>query len=88
MKEVSNVGFLFFINSISKEEIYYLLEEQEFYYPIIVDELNIINKLNQFPENPNFHCFLLNKNNEVLLIGDPCHAPELWELYKKIILTK
>ena len=88
IKEVSNIEFLFFITSVSKEEIYCIREEEEFYYPIILDEFNTINKLNQFPEDPLFHCFLLNSNNKVLLTGDPSNNSELWELYKKVILSK
>jgi hypothetical protein len=47
------------------------------------DELN--NKLNHFPNNPTFQCFLLDKNNKVLAIGNPANNTKIWELYKKII---
>ncbi len=86
IKKASNVGLLFVVNSLSKEDIFILKTKHEFHNPIIADELNIIDKLNQFPDNPIFHCFLLNQDNEVLLIGDPCNSEELWGLYKKTIL--
>ena len=31
--------------------------------------------------------FLLDKNNRVILVGEPFHKPQLWELYKSSIRT-
>lgn len=84
-ENLKNVSFLFFINSINRQELYYILKSNNFSYPIIVDEHNEIDALNNFPENPKFQCFLLDEDNRIILVGDPTYNTNLWELYKKII---
>lgn len=53
---------------------------------ILIDENQDFVRLNPFlPEESVFHTFLLNKNNEIVLIGNPVNNSELWGLYKKIV---
>lgn len=37
---------------------------------------------NVLPEDPVYHCFLLNRNDQVLLVGAPIFSPTLWERYR------
>ncbi|MDR2146939.1 MAG: hypothetical protein LBE91_10820 [Tannerella sp.] len=79
--------FLFFfqpkINGIKELKI--LLKSNGFDYPVFVDRENKIMQLNSFPKEPEYQCFLLDKNNKVVIVGNPIYNPAIWELYKKII---
>ena len=77
-----NVGFIFVILPKNNFNIERLLKQQQLNYPVIIDKKDILNKLNKFPEEQKYQCFLLNKSNKVLLIGDPFINPNIWDLYK------
>ncbi|MDR3235284.1 MAG: DUF1573 domain-containing protein [Prevotellaceae bacterium] len=63
----------------------YLFQKEKFDYPVYIDRTNSINRLNHFPAQIEFQCFLLDSNNKVLSIGNPTLNPKVWELYKQII---
>jgi hypothetical protein len=52
---------------------------------ISCDVKDSLNQLNKLPVNPIFQCFLLDKDNKVLAIGNPANNFKVWELYKQII---
>ena len=79
------VGFLPFFQPKNMNEIGYLFVRDNFAYPVFMDFSNVINKLNQFPKASQYHCFLLDKDNKVLMIGNPALNPKIWELYKEQI---
>ncbi|MBP1617093.1 MAG: hypothetical protein H6Q14_920 [Bacteroidetes bacterium] len=83
----SKVGFLLFFQSKKNKikELSYFLKRDNFSYPVFLDTANTINKLNHFPSNPAYQCFLLDRHNKVLAIGNPALNPKVWELYKRII---
>ena len=55
-------------------------------YPIFIDQHATFLKQNpKFPKNRLLHSFLLDKNNKVVLVGNPLHNPGLWALYKRTI---
>jgi hypothetical protein len=57
-----------------------------FEWPVLIDhDQEFIASNPEFPENKLFHIFLLNKNNRVVLIGNPTGKPKLWELYVSTI---
>ena len=37
------------------------------------------------PEDAMFHTFLLDRENRIVLVGNPVHNEKLWELYKNTI---
>ena len=39
----------------------------------------------KFPSNPEYQCFLLDKDNKVLLVGNPALVSGIWILYKRVI---
>jgi hypothetical protein len=47
------------------------------------DEYITINKLYKY--NEQFYTFLLNDNNQVILVGNPVYSPKLMKLYKEEI---
>jgi hypothetical protein len=81
----SEADFLFYFHPKTEKEILSLLEYELFSYPIYIDKKDELNKLNKFPANPSFQCFLLDKDNRILAIGNPANNPKIWDLYKKII---
>ncbi|MDR2145537.1 MAG: hypothetical protein LBE91_03635 [Tannerella sp.] len=79
--------FLFFFQPKYRglKELKILLRNYHFDYPVFVDTENEIMRLNNFPKEPEYQCFLLDKDNKVVMIGNPVLNPGIWELYKKII---
>jgi len=51
-------------------------------YPLLIDTLNLFVINNDLPRFDNkFHSFLLDRNNNIILIGSPLHNWELKTLY-------
>jgi hypothetical protein len=84
-KHKDKTDFLFFFHIKNKEELLSFLKEERFSRKVYIDTNDELNKLNRFPSNPQFQCFLLDKDNKVLAIGNPATNPKIWKLYKKII---
>lgn len=62
------------------------LKAQLFKCPIYVDTQQSFLTYNEgFPQNKIFHVFLMDKNNKVLLVGEPTYNSKLWEMYKTTI---
>jgi hypothetical protein len=78
-------AFLFFFNPKDRTELRFFLRRDDFDYPVFIDESNEIDRLNHFPKELQYQCFLLDRDNRVLALGNPVHNPKIWELYKKII---
>jgi hypothetical protein len=79
------LSYLFYIHPRNLEDINFMLKRDGIPFPVIIDTLNHINKLNNFPEKQSYQCFLLNRNNEVISVGNPTLNSRIWELYKKQI---
>jgi hypothetical protein len=79
------LGFLLFFQPKNKKEMSYIFKMNDFDYPVFIDINNSIDRLNHFPEKMEYQCFLLDKNNKVLMIGNPALNPKIWQLYKKQI---
>ena len=80
-KYPNQVGYLFYFANKKLTEVEELLHSEEVNIPAVVDEGNMLNELNQFSANPNLHCFLLDKNNRVKVIGNPIYNQKIKELY-------
>jgi hypothetical protein len=81
----SKIDFLFYFQPKSEKELSSLLENEQFAYPVYIDNKGELNRLNQFPDNSIFQCFLLDKDNKVVAIGNPIHNSQVGKLYKQII---
>lgn len=79
------VPVLFFMTTSHLKGLQFILERENFDYPVCIDEKDSLNKLNNFPSDMMFQTFLLDKDNKVLAIGNPIHNPKVKELYLKII---
>ena len=84
------VGFIFFLQPKNDQykEITYLARRDNFKHPIFIDVDNKINQLNHFETSPDYHCFLLNKDNKVIALGNPRENYLVWEFYKEIFTGK
>ena len=90
IKEADNlypnkVGFLLFLQPNNIEETANFILYNRFDYPVFMDTTGSINRLNRFPQVMQHQCYLLDKDNKVLAIGNPAINIQIWELYKKII---
>ncbi|NCB70120.1 MAG: DUF1573 domain-containing protein [Bacteroidia bacterium] len=82
------LSFVFCFQPKNKDELLFLFKRDRFNYPIVVDETNLINQLNGFPQKAEFQCFLLDIDNKVISVGNPTLNPKVWDLYKQIISGK
>lgn len=80
----AHVQFLFFFSSKKRSQIRRVLLENRFEHPICIDEKDSINIINNFPKNMNLHTFLLDRNNKVIVIGDPISNLKIKELYLSV----
>lgn len=83
-----NIQFLFFFFPKNERDIYITLRTGNFKYPVCIDTLDVLNKLNHFPTDMRFQTFLLNKKNQVLAIGNPIKNPQIKELFAQILSGK
>lgn len=66
----------------------FALEGYDVSFPVIIDENGDMPRLNpDIPEDKRFHSFLLDKDNNVVLVGNPLGNEKLWELYKEQVRT-
>lgn len=78
--------FIFSSNNKMKiKEIQTLAHNYNVTFPIIIDSLGLINKINKFPSNERLHTFLLNSDHKILAIGNPILNPKIKELFIRIM---
>ncbi len=76
-----SIPFYFYLFLKDIKEIQHLLRKEDFTHPVCIDMNDDLNKLNHFPQNEMFHAFLLDKDNKVLVVGNPIHNPAIKKLY-------
>jgi hypothetical protein len=81
----NKLSFLLFFHPKNKKELQLLFKRDQFDYPVFIDENNALDSLNHFPMQPRYQCFLLGRDNKVMLIGNPVLNLKIWELYKQTI---
>jgi hypothetical protein len=81
----SEVDFLFYFHPKNEKSLMTILRHSQFSHPVYIDNENKLNKLNNLPDNPQYQCFLINSNNEVISIGNPVNNIRIEELYEQII---
>ena len=83
-----SIIYLFSPRKIDLYRVIMTLKAEEFNYPVFIDQTADFVKQNpNLPPNPQLHSFLLDKNNRVVLVGNPLYNPSLWALYKRTIQT-
>jgi hypothetical protein len=82
--------FLFFFQPKKEDEkeLAFLFQQNGFHHPVFIDKNNEIGKLNSFPFKPEYQCFLLDRDNKVIIVGNPSLNSGIWILLKKIITER
>ena len=81
--------FIFSPNKNDKNSVRFELKDALLDYPIILDSKGEFEKLNpHLPRNKAMHTFLLDKDNKVILVGNPLHNPKIEEIFYKIVEEK
>ena len=80
-----DVSFIFIVNNSSESVIRSLLSKHRFNYPVFIDKNDSFFKLNSLTNEHRFQVFLLDKKNNILLVGDPVRNDEIWKLYKTAV---
>ena len=86
IKEVDNltegsVPFLFIFHPADPRKISFLLMRDEVDIPVFIDLDDRTNKINNFPSNSAFQSFLLDRDNNVVYIGDPTNNHRIKAMY-------
>lgn len=79
------IPFLFFVFPKDMEEMKYLIQSENFNYPICIDTNDQLNKLNYFSSDVSF---LLDENNHVIAVGNPTLDLDVRNLYLEKITGK
>lgn len=78
--------FIFHPSEKDMDILRFTIKSQEFSFPIYLDSIGIFEKRNRFlPTNPIFHTFLLNQQNEIVLVGSPKDNPQIFNMLKETI---
>jgi hypothetical protein len=85
---VGKLSFIFCFQPKNKNDLVSSFLSGGFNYPVFIDQRNIVNKLNHFPDKPEYQCFLLDGKDKVISVGNPARNPKVWDLYKQIITGK
>ena len=82
--------FIFFFQPKQRDEreLQQIFKNNGFRHPVFIDKENEIDKLNNFPSKPEYQCFLLDKNNKVVIVGDPSFNKGIWDLFEMTITAR
>ena len=79
------VPILFFFYPKDLREISFLLKRDSINIPVCIDKQNRMNRINHFPSHQMYQCFLLDKENKVICIGNPVHNRKIRDIYLSTI---
>jgi len=81
------VDFLFFFQPQKRDEqeLQLWFRNIGFNHPVFIDRHNEIDRLNKFPSQVEYQCFLLDAHNKVIMLGNPSYNTGIWQLFKKYI---
>ena len=80
--------FIFQPKMSDEQELYAILRNKGFRHPVFIDKDNAFNKINKLPSNPAYQSFLLDRDNRVVMVGNPSMIKGIWTLYKKVITER
>lgn len=87
LDSVSNydIRFLMVVSPSGENDLPYFLKSADFNYPVYIDYSDKVSKANSFPAETALQTFLLDRNKNVRVVGNPVYSSEIAKLYKKII---
>lgn len=77
------MSYLFILDMKNISRMEEILRENRFEYPVVIDTRGNLNRLNRFPTDTRFQTFLLDKENRVLIIGNPVYKEAIRDIYIK-----
>ena len=55
-------------------------------FPVVIDKYNDFRSINHsIPADSRYHTFLLDRNNRVVLVGNPLASDAMWSLFRKTL---
>lgn len=82
-----DVEVMTIVDTRNSRDLQYILQRDNFAYPVAIDQAGLFNKENDLPQEAMFNTFLIDKDNNVVAIGNPVINPKIRDLYKKIIIN-
>ena len=82
----SVVPIHFFIHAKGNKELLHQIKLENTHINIHFDKNDSINILNTFPDDKKLQTFLVDSNNQIIIIGDPILNPALQKLYFEAII--
>lgn len=79
------VDFMFYFYPKNQTVLHEIMKRENFKYEVHINPNDELNSLNNFSKDMEYQCFLLDKDNKVLSVGNPTFHAKIWELDKKII---
>ena len=82
----SHFGVVIILHPTHMPEPDRFLEQIQYRHPVFYDLDGSFERLNpHLPQDERFHTFLLDKNNKVVVVGNPVHNEKLKKLYLKAL---
>ncbi len=93
IKEVNSltkgkVPFIFIFQPKDTKELQFLLRRDRINQPVCIDKSNNFQKKNKLPKHLMFNCFLLDKDNRIVCVGNPVYSLKVKDLYLSVITGK
>ena len=83
-----DISFVIYVHPDNEKSLKRILQWEDSPFPFIIDDNNTFVELNQIPEDFMFHTYLLDKENKIIVIGNPITFPKIKDLYKKVLGIK
>lgn len=81
------VTCLLYFHPERRDTIIDQFQRENFNYPVCIDQDDLFNKLNHFPDDPKFRIFLLNADRQIVAYGNPLTDRTVREKYLAIIAS-
>lgn len=81
------VDFAFYFQPKNRKELAHLLRRDRLEQIVFLDNEGFLKRRNRLAEEMEYQCFLLDKQNKVVAIGNPTLNPKLWDMYKTTIMS-
>lgn len=82
-----DVPVLFFLHPNNVRIMKGVLRMEKFDYPVCLDLEDKMNRLNHFPSEYPYQTFLLDKDNRVVVVGNPVYSSRMKELYLNRLMS-
>lgn len=80
-----DVRLVMVVNSSLREDVDSGIENRKFLHPMAEDAEGVFDKANNLPSKESYRTFLLNSDNEVVILGNPVTNPKIEDVYIKAI---